>query len=56
MTNYKFKCPTCSTTITIETKLDSKHIHRVPPCPCGNSRMEDISSTEYTYGKYDNER
>ena len=27
----------------IETELDDKNIHPVPPCPCGISRMDKIS-------------
>lgn len=56
MTKYMFRCQSCSTIMIIETELDSKHIHRVPPCPCGKSRMVDMSSAEYAYGKVINER
>lgn len=37
---YIFRCGTCNTRMTIETELDNKYIHQVPPCPCGKSRME----------------
>lgn len=39
MRTYFFKCPTCKTTMTIETELEDKYIHQVPPCPCNISRM-----------------
>lgn len=42
--------------MTIETDLDSKYIHQVPPCPCGKSRMVDMSSVEYAYGRFNNEQ
>lgn len=45
-----FKCTTCGTFMSIETELDEKYIHKVPPCPCGKSRMLDMSSREYAYG------
>ena len=51
MTKYMFKCPSCKTILTIETKLPDDTIHKVPPCPCGKSRMIDMSSKEYAYGK-----
>ena len=50
MTKYMFKCPKCKTVMTIETDLEERHIHKVPPCPCGSSRMVDMSSPEYAYG------
>lgn len=30
----------------IETELEDDKIHKVPPCPCGISRMMDIESKE----------
>ncbi len=51
MTKYMFKCPTCKTLMSIETELDEKYIHQVPPCPCGKSRMISMSSKEYAYGR-----
>lgn len=53
MTKYMWKCPTCKTLLTIETELPEKEIHRVPPCPCGNSRMISLNSPEYAYGQWD---
>jgi len=50
MNKYMFKCPTCKTIMSIETNLEDRHIHKVPPCPCGHSRMIDMSSPEYAYG------
>ncbi len=50
MTKYMFKCPTCKTIMTIETNLPDREIHRVPPCPCGYSRMVNMASDEYAYG------
>lgn len=50
MTKYLFKCPTCKTIMTIETELSEDKIHRVPPCPCGYSRMNDMQSDLYKYG------
>ena len=49
MNKYMFKCMKCETVMTIETKLDKSKIHNVPPCPCGASRMLDMSSSEYAY-------
>jgi hypothetical protein len=50
MTKYMFKCPTCRTVMSIETELPVEKIHQVPPCPCGISRMVNMSSYEYAYG------
>lgn len=50
---YMFRCPQCKTLMTIETDLDDKYIHKVPPCPCGKSRMIDMASYEYAYGTMD---
>jgi len=47
---YLFKCPTCSTVMSIESDLDEKMIHKVPPCPCGKSRMDYMQSDAYKYG------
>lgn len=47
---YMFKCPTCKTIMSIETELEDSMIHKVPPCPCGKSRMVNMSSYEYAYG------
>lgn len=49
MTSYMFKCPTCKTTLSIETELPEDQIHKVPPCPCGKSRM-NLVSDEYRFG------
>jgi transcription elongation factor Elf1 len=46
MTKYAFECPTCNTILTIDTLLDKKDIHSVPPCPCGTSRMNSIENYE----------
>lgn len=51
MTKYMFKCLTCLTVMSIETKLEEKNIHMAPPCPCGKSRMLYMSSYEYAYGQ-----
>ncbi len=51
MKKYMFKCTTCNTVMSIETELDEKHIHKAPQCPCGKSRMLDMSSYEYAYGE-----
>jgi len=53
MNKYMFKCPTCNTILTIETELPENKIHRIPPCPCGKSRMQNMSSKEYAYGSWD---
>lgn len=50
MTKYMFKCPKCNTVMSIETELPDRQIHKVPPCPCGFSRMVDMSSDAYKYG------
>lgn len=50
MDKYIFNCKTCGTIMTIETTIPSDKIHRVPPCPCGNSRMIWLGSEEYKYG------
>jgi hypothetical protein len=50
---WLFKCPTCKTVMAIiTTELDPKHIHQAPPCPCGKSRMVNMNSDEYAYGKF----
>ena len=49
MTKYMFKCMSCQTIMTIETVLPDKDIHKVPPCPCGRSRMIDMTSEDYKY-------
>ncbi len=36
--------------MSVETELDDKSIHKAPNCPCGKSRMLDMSSPEYAYG------
>lgn len=51
MTKYLFKCMTCNTILSIETDLDENNIHKSPPCPCGKSRMLDMQSDEYKYGR-----
>ena len=48
MNKYIFKCQTCQTIMSIETKLD---IHMAPPCPCGKARMLSLNSYEYAYGQ-----
>lgn len=50
MKKWMFKCPQCQTILIIETYLPDDKIHNVPPCPCGKSRMIDMSSPEYAYG------
>ena len=52
MRQYNFVCGTCSTKMYIETDLDDKMIHQVPPCPCGLSRMDQ--EKEYTLVKETN--
>lgn len=47
-----FKCRICETIMIIETNLDDNQIHQVPPCPCGKSRMLNMSSDEYAYGPF----
>jgi hypothetical protein len=49
MRKYLFRCKTCSTVMSIETELEDKYIHLVPPCPCGKSRMQWLGSDEYKY-------
>ena len=51
MIKYMFQCPTCKTIMTIETNLPDDQIHKVPPCPCGYSRMVNMASDEYAYGQ-----
>jgi len=53
MTKYMFKCKMCKTLLTIETELPEDQIHRVPPCPCGKSRMISLNSPEYAYNQWD---
>jgi hypothetical protein len=36
--------------MTIETELEDKYIHQVPPCPCGRARMINMATPEYAYG------
>jgi len=47
---YMFKCAKCETIMSIETNLSDEHIHKVPPCPCGKSRMDYMQSDLYKYG------
>jgi hypothetical protein len=51
MKKHMFKCTTCNTVMSIETNLEDSLIHKAPPCPCGKSRMLDMSSYEYAYGE-----
>ena len=51
MTKHMFKCPECQTVLTIETELPDELIHQVPPCPCGKSRMDNMKSYKYAYGR-----
>jgi DNA-directed RNA polymerase subunit RPC12/RpoP len=53
MKKYLFKCMSCSTIMSIETKLDEKYIHQAPPCPCGKSRMVNMASDKYAYNLWD---
>ena len=50
MRKYLFKCTSCNTLMIIETRIDDEYVHKAPPCPCGKSRMLDMSSDEYAYG------
>lgn len=50
MVKYMFKCKECNTLMSIETTLPDDQIHKVPPCPCGKSRMIALNSREYAYG------
>ena len=50
MRKYLFRCKECQTIMTIETDLEDKYIHQVPPCPCGRSRMLNMATPEYAYG------
>jgi hypothetical protein len=50
MRKYLFRCKTCDTVMSIETELEDRYIHKVPPCPCGKSRMLDMATPEYAYG------
>ena len=43
MVEYEFECPTCKTSLKIKTSLNESDIHKVPPCPCGFSRMDLVS-------------
>ena len=36
----------------ILTELDPKNVHQAPPCICGKSRMVNMNSEEYAYGKF----
>lgn len=47
MRRYIFTCHTCGTKMLIETELPDDKIHKVPPCPCGISRMMDIESKQH---------
>ena len=51
---YEFKCSFCQTKMTIETTIDDRNIHKVPPCPCGNSRMILQEDKEYKFIKETN--
>jgi hypothetical protein len=51
MKKHMFKCKECNTIMSIETGLEDIYIHKAPPCPCGKSRMLDMSSYEYAYGE-----
>jgi len=51
MTKHMFKCPLCNTVMSIETELPEDKIHKVPPCPCGKSRMDNMQSDAYKYGR-----
>jgi hypothetical protein len=51
MKKHMFKCKECNTVMSIETNLEDSYIHKAPPCPCGKSRMLDMSSYEYAYGE-----
>jgi hypothetical protein len=51
MKKHMFKCKECNTIMSIETNLEDSHIHKAPLCPCGKSRMLDMSSYEYAYGE-----
>lgn len=53
MIKYMFECLKCKTIMSIETNLPDSQIHKVPPCPCGKSRMTDMASKEYAYGSWD---
>lgn len=48
-----FACPSCKTVISINTELDDKSINQHPPCPCGKTRMVNMSSDDYAYGRFD---
>ena len=50
-----FKCRSCGTIMSIETDLPKDQIHQAPPCPCGKTRMLNMSSYEYAYGFKKNE-
>ena len=53
MTKYMFKCKKCNTLLSIETELDPKYVHQVPPCICGKSRMINLNSDEYAYNRWE---
>lgn len=50
MKKFMFACPSCKTVMSINTELDERNIHQYPPCPCGKTRMINMSSVEYAYG------
>lgn len=52
MRKILFKCPTCKTIMIFEIVDDDIKIHGVPPCICGKSRMVNMSSDEYAYGRF----
>jgi hypothetical protein len=47
---HMFYCYSCETIMTIYSSVPKERLHTVPPCPCGKSRMVDMSSSEYAYG------
>lgn len=51
MRKILFKCPNCKTIMIFEIVDDSINIHEVPSCICGKSKMVNMSSYEYAYGK-----
>ena len=46
-----FRCPTCLTVMSIETALDKSKITPTPICPCNQSKMIDMATAEYAYGR-----
>ena len=51
MRKYLFRCKDCGTIMTIETELEDRYVHQVPPCPCGKARMINMATPEYAYGE-----